>query len=160
MPKIPGKTHLSCFILRKKKSAVFTGADTCTFILIIGDMTMKSIMIHSFLQCLILTVVIETPVLWLIIRKLFNHSEQDVATRHIVAAGITASSATYPYLWYVAPAFAASELEANLIGEPLVILAETFILWSTLRLSVFQSFQASLICNFVTILFGIVLVTL
>ncbi len=49
------------------------------------------------------TIVIETVVLFLLIRKGFKIDGSTVATKKIIIAGIFASMITLPYVWYILP---------------------------------------------------------
>ncbi len=107
-----------------------------------------------FLAYLILTILMETPVLVVVIRHFFKLAISETPTSKIVFTGVLASLTTYPYLWYVFPALAADYNTAMVTGEIFVILVESLIIQGVLRLPHLQSLAVSCACNLTSIFLG------
>ncbi len=106
-----------------------------------------------FLKALAITVIVETIVLFLLLKFLFKKDFERMKIHRIVFAGVIASSATIPYLWFILPRFLDS---ANYVyvGEFLIVLAETIILNQVLDLKIEKAFVLSLVCNVSSFLIG------
>lgn len=107
-----------------------------------------------FLAYLLLTIIIETPVLYLIIRRFFHSGPAQVSPKRILLAGFLASFATYPYVWYVWPALLPDPDQALIAAELMVFLVEAVMLRAMLPLSLRQALMASFFCNMTTIILG------
>lgn len=107
-----------------------------------------------FLAYLLLTILMELPVLWLLLRRCSAGGQDGVSLSRIVAAGFLASFASYPYLWYVVPALIANRSLALVGGELFVAGVETLVYRAVLPLSWRRAMIVSLVCNLTTIVFG------
>ena len=116
---------------------------------------MRLAMALLFFKCLGATVVLETIVLWLSLRVLIK--KMAPSTNKIIFAGVLASSATFPYLWFVVPWFTTGALYVP-IGELIVTVAEAVILVWILNLTVRDGVLVSVLCNGVSLFLGVWLV--
>jgi len=104
-----------------------------------------------FLISLLLTLIIEIPILFIFIKYIFKKNK--IALKKIIIAGVIASALTLPYLWFIMPPFIKSNY--LLIGESLVIIAETLIYFYLLDLDLKRSFIISLFANVASFLIGL-----
>ena len=109
------------------------------------DFIRDSGVLIKFLIAWILTILIETVVLFLI-AKLFRRESQ-ILTSKIILIGFIASTITLPLLRFVLPLFIHYGAEYTLIWEPLAIFLETFILKYWLKISWKRAIMASIVCN-------------
>ncbi|MBU0647811.1 hypothetical protein KJ855_01380 [Patescibacteria group bacterium] len=109
-----------------------------------------------FLMSLFWTVVIETIVLFLALWLVFKKDFKDLSKFKILFTGIVASMATIPYLWFVLPKYLPVD-NFVLIGEILVVLAETIIIKYVLNLGWQKAFILSILCNVISYFFGLVI---
>jgi hypothetical protein len=107
-----------------------------------------------FFAYLFLTILIELPVLFAVIRKLFKIQAAEISHKTLFLCSFLCSFATYPYVWYVFPALIADELAALIIAEIVVVLVESLIIRGIMKISYTRSFIASLLCNLSTIVLG------
>lgn len=119
-----------------------------------GVAIMEYFKARLFLAYLFLTIIMETPVLFLMVRRAFKLAKVDVSTLRIIATSCLATLTTYPYLWYVFPALIPSYSIALVIAEIFVILIESLVIFGIMRLQYLQSFAASFACNLTTIVLG------
>ncbi len=115
---------------------------------------MQHFQTRLFLAYLLLTIIIETPVLFLVVRRFFHLSPAQLPLKKILTAGFLASFATYPYVWYVWPALLPEPNQALIAAEVMVFLVESAMLRTMLYLSVKQALLASFVCNMTTIVLG------
>ena len=115
---------------------------------------------YEFLLALVLTVIIETIVLFIIVRKLFKINKKKISNSILIFLGIFCSFSTLPYLWYILPFFIKDYFYFVLIGEIFVILIESLIYYFVLKLNYKRSFIISLICNLASFLIGTLIVWL
>jgi hypothetical protein len=102
---------------------------------------------ESFLAGLLLTLAIEVPLAWFLVRRVLKHSA--VSTSTIVFASLLASSLTLPYLWFVIermldPAY------STYVGELLVVLVEALVYYQLTSLWWREALGLSLIVNAVS----------
>lgn len=100
-----------------------------------------------FTASLLVTIVIETGVLFAVIRLLFKIARTETPTSLLVFTGILASSATLPYLWFVLPHWIHSYWVLALVGEPAVWLAESVFYRFTLKIGFGRAMLVSFLCN-------------
>jgi hypothetical protein len=100
-----------------------------------------------FLRGLGLTVVIETAVLFILLRALLRTGRETVGTGLIVAAGIIASAMTIPYVWFVFPYFIHTRMIYIITAESFAVLAEIPVLALILRVSLPKAALLSFLCN-------------
>jgi hypothetical protein len=103
-----------------------------------------------FLLALVTTWAIEIPILIVLIRYIFRENTLSIA--RIIGVGALCTALTFPYLWFVLPAY----LDTYYIpvGESLVILMEALILNKVLGLNPKIALICSLIMNFVSYYLG------
>lgn len=106
----------------------------------------------KFLISLLLTLVIEIPVLLLFINVLIK---KKINYPKIIFAGFLASTLSLPYLWFILPAFIKDFKYYSLIGEISVFLIEAFIYSQVLKLNAKNSLVASFFANLCSFLAGI-----
>ena len=107
-----------------------------------------------FLISLLLTLIIEIPIVFILVRHVFKLKKIKLSKILIIAA--LASVLTIPYLWFVLPPY----ILANnyvLVGEAIVILAESLIYKYFLELDWGRAFLTSFVANLVSTLFGLLL---
>ncbi len=108
-----------------------------------------------FLKSLLLTVSIETVVLYLLCR--FAIKPENTTLYRIVATGVLASMATLPYLWFIFPVYIDQRIWYIIISETVAVLAETLIIGVVLRVNLLKSFVCSFSCNAASFLTGVIL---
>ena len=107
-----------------------------------------------FLFALVLTCVIEVPVLVLLLRVIFK--EPSLPLIRIMGAGLLCTALTIPYLWFVLPPFVDAAYYVQ-IGEGLVIFVEALILNRLLGVTPKVALISSFVMNVVSFLLGLVL---
>jgi hypothetical protein len=98
----------------------------------------------AFAASLLATIVLEVSVLLFLVTIFKN--EKPLSSGRILAAGILASSATLPYVWFVIPE-TVPNLNSIYLGEILAIIAEGEIYVLTLGLSRPRALTYSFVCN-------------
>nr|WP_321498301.1 hypothetical protein [uncultured Methanolobus sp.] len=111
--------------------------------------------VYSFILSLFLTILIETSVLFLLMRYYFKDSE--IKTSLLLFAGIFSSFSTLPYLWFLLPQFIDSYGDLVVIGESSVILIEAVFYYFVLKVTIQRALQLSAICNLVSFTVGLVI---
>jgi len=104
-----------------------------------------------FLSSLLLTLVVEVPIVFLILRVKYKnfHSE------NVILAGILASVLTLPYFWFIAPAFIHDRTIYIIVGESMIVLIEAFIYYKLLKIKFTQALLVSFIANLASVLVGL-----
>ena len=105
----------------------------------------------KFLIAWILTVLIETIVLFAIV-KLFRKEEQ-ISNWRLILIWILASTITLPLLRFVLPLFVTNEIIYMTVWELAVTLIEIFIIKYWLKISRGKAILASVLCNLCSFLF-------
>lgn len=108
----------------------------------------------QFLIALITTILIETGVLYFIIRYVFKTKSYIISDRVIVFLGVFCSFATLPYLWFIMPVVFNSYYQLLFFGEILTILIESVIYSFILNLGYLKSLIISIVCNVLSLLGG------
>ncbi|ETA69446.1 hypothetical protein MettiDRAFT_2947 [Methanolobus tindarius DSM 2278] len=108
---------------------------------------------YLFLFSLFLTIIIETSVLFLLIR--FYFKIDDLSNSLLLFAGIFSSFSTIPYLWFLLPQFIDSYQNLALIGEISVFLVEAVIYYFVLKVTVQRALILSFTCNLVSFIVGL-----
>lgn len=103
-----------------------------------------------FLKSLLITLVIEVPIVFLLVKYLFK---KKINFNLIFIASI-ASILTLPYLWFILPAFILNKVIYIIFGEILVLLVEFVIYYFLLKLKLKQAFFIALIANLVSFSFS------
>jgi len=108
-----------------------------------------------FLKALVLTVTIETAVLFVLFKFIFK----SIAIRNyiLVLTGIFASSATLPYLWFIVPVFIHSKIWYHVVGESSVTLVESVIIMVMLRIKYSMALVVSIACNMTSYVIGLLI---
>ena len=110
---------------------------------------------YEFLFSLIFTISIETAVLFYLIRFIFKMDKSQLSNPLLIFSGIICSMATLPYLWFIFPVFLKSRTMFMIIGEIYVALVEAVILSFLLRLEAKKALIASVACNVISFIFGL-----
>ena len=111
----------------------------------------------DFLLALVVTILVETIVLFILARKVFKIGTKEVDTPKLIFTGIIASFATLPYLWFVLPAFIFDRITFIILGEGIVFLIEAAIYYFFLTHKVGQALALSLVCNITSVIVGLLL---
>ena len=109
----------------------------------------------SFLKSLILTVFIETLVLWILTRTFEKKKAFPVSV--ILIAGFFASFATLPYLWFIVPVFIKQPVPYSIICELFAVVVESIILFGFLKIAYHKCLLFSAICNIVSFSTGLLI---
>ena len=104
-----------------------------------------------FLSSLILTIVVESIVVLVLARYLYNKRNY----ADIVIASIIASTLTLPYFWFILPNYIHQRLPYVITGELIIILIEAVIYWRLLKLEPKHALIISFLANCTSILVGI-----
>lgn len=110
-----------------------------------------------FLKALAVTVTVETAVLILLIKVPFKYSLSNISIGRLLFAGIAASGATLPYLWFIAPWLIHSRPMAMGAGELFVFVFEALLYRYMLNTDYKKAALLSLCCNAASVLIGLVL---
>ncbi len=106
----------------------------------------------NFLKALACTICIETIVLYLLIKLLYKLP--DIKNWQLLLTGISASFSTLPYLWFILPVFIKTRITYSIIGEVIVIIIESALIFGLLRISYKRSLITSVACNMASFLAG------
>jgi hypothetical protein len=109
-----------------------------------------------FLIALAVTVVTETTVIFILIRALWKIASSDLSTARCLFAGIFASFATLPYLWFVLPAIVKPYELQVVSGEIGVFVVEAVFYYYLLNLSIRRSALLSFSANAASIIVGVI----
>lgn len=101
---------------------------------------------QTFLLALLLTLVIEIPVLFVSTKLLAPSRYDEMRKADIFAVGVVCSTLTLPYLWFVLPPFL-NAAHFLLEGEAVVTVVEALIISHFLRVGVARALFFSLLCN-------------
>lgn len=111
----------------------------------------------KYLTALIFTAITETVVLFLLMRFVFIENYRKSSIQKIISAGIFASAATLPHLWFILPAFIDNQLIYGITGELSVLIIEAVFYYFFLFSNWKKSFLTSFLCNLVSFLLGMVI---
>ena len=107
----------------------------------------------QFLWSLLLTIVVETAVLFVLVRRVLKMDQKTLGTETLAATGVITSGATLPYLWFVFPCILHTRVLFLTVSESFAVLAETVIIGLLCRLPLRKAFGLSMVCNMVS--FGV-----
>lgn len=107
---------------------------------------------QKFLFSLLLTVLIEIPVVVIFLKKVYKHAE--LKNSQIIFVGAIASALTLPYLWFVLPLWLVNRNAYIFGGEFLVIFVEAVIYYKLLNLKLSEAIIVSLVANLMSVLLG------
>jgi hypothetical protein len=108
---------------------------------------------HWFVAALLITLIVEVPVVWALSAYALKLEASDV---RIALTALLASVLTLPYLWFIAPATLDAHY-AVYVGEVLVILVEAILYKVLLRTSLRSALLLSLIANCLSFVAGLLL---
>lgn len=112
--------------------------------------------VHRLITSLFFTVVVETLIIYLLLKFVFK--EKHLTGKQIVLAGIFASFATIPYVWFVFPNLMDWPRNVSLIySELFVFMVEAIFYKIFFKTSWFISLFLSLIANIVSFTLGPIL---
>jgi hypothetical protein len=102
---------------------------------------------YSFLLYAFITLLTESAVVLLLLRKSLRIGKRQLTNKEIVSATVCASSLTIPYVWFVFPNLFENFATAIWISEFFVFVVEVLFYRMFLRLSYKQAFLISFIAN-------------
>jgi hypothetical protein len=109
---------------------------------------------EQFLIALVLSLLIEVPILLAMVR--FAFKLRTIGTVRLSIAGVLASCLTLPYLWFIAPVIFGG-VYAIIVGEIVVFLVEAGVYALVLQVSIRRALLVSLIANLASLAVGLVL---
>ncbi len=105
----------------------------------------------DFLQAYLLTVFIETIILYIILRKRYNNYI-------IVRNSILVNTITLPVVWFFFPSLLVGHTVQTIVAEFFAFFTEAVLyVWLFKKLRFFDAASISFICNFLSFIFGIIL---
>jgi len=107
----------------------------------------------EFFISLLLSLIIEIPILYLFIR--FIYKNKKISVKKIIFTGIVASSLTLPYLWFVLSPYILSNYYIYIV-EILVFFVEGLIYYEFLELRFDKALIVSFICNLISFIIGVI----
>jgi hypothetical protein len=110
-----------------------------------------------FLESLVITIVVETAVLIGVVRKIFKIGRKKITYKYLFFAGFFCTFSTISYLWYLLPNMISDWVIYVIVGEFLVFLTESIMLFFILKLSIRQSLLASFLCNYISFVLGLII---
>lgn len=117
--------------------------------------TIYSMYFLSFLKSLLITVILETIILFFLC-KLF-YKKDNLKTRKIILTWIVASTITLPILRFVLPHIFHNYTIYAIVGEVFVTFVEIFIIKYLLDINRQKSTIASMACNLFSVIIGLLL---
>lgn len=111
----------------------------------------------QFLFSLLLTIIIETVILFIVIRRLLKITNKSISNNILFFLGSFCSFSTLPYLWFLLPFFIHNYFYYVLIGEIFVIILESFIYYFILNIGYKKAFIVSFLCNLISFLIGLLI---
>lgn len=109
---------------------------------------------EQFLVALFITLLIEVPMLFAMVR--FAFGLRTIGAGRLSIAGVLASGLTLPYLWFIAPVIL-DGVYAVIVGEILVFLVEAGVYVLVLQVSIRRALLVSFIANLASLVVGLVL---
>ncbi|MGE5395649.1 MAG: hypothetical protein ACM3P1_12980 [Candidatus Saccharibacteria bacterium] len=109
----------------------------------------------NFLKALLLTIFIETTVLFLLFYTVFKNEKY--AHWLLLLTGTIPTMATLPYLWFIIPLFIHAKLWYNLVCESLAVIVESVIILGLLKVKYPKALMISFICNMASYLVGLLI---
>ena len=107
----------------------------------------------QFLKALALTILIELPLLWIVVRKLFREKKP---AAFLLFTGLTANLSPLPLAWFLFPAFL-KQAPYVMVTEIFAVLFETAAYGIILKIPTKKAFMVSLGCNAFSFLLGLVI---
>lgn len=111
--------------------------------------------IFHFLLALLVTIFIETLILFLLFKT--RYKKLNITNRLLLITGFITSFSTLPYVWFVFPAFIASRFPYIAFSECFAIIIESAIIYKLLKVDYKKALLASVICNVISFLIGLLI---
>ena len=112
--------------------------------------------VHRFITTEFITIAVETAVLFFLMWYVFK--KEKLTAQQLLFAGIFASFATIPYVWFVIPNITVWPRQTSLrYSEPFVTIVEAIWYRFALKTDWRVSFIVSIVCNVASYLFDIIL---
>ena len=108
-----------------------------------------------FLKALLLTIFIETVVLFLLFKVFYKTLK--INNWLLLLTGILTSFSTLPYLWFILPLFIKTKTLYVLTSETSAVLIESVIIWALLRINYTKALVVSIACNMSSFLIGLLI---
>ncbi|WP_135612444.1 hypothetical protein [Methanococcoides sp. AM1] len=115
---------------------------------------------YHFLLALLVTVMVETTMLFALVRYLFKIDRATIPDSLLLFTGTFCSFSTLPYLWFVLPVFIRTYSHLVAIGEISVVLVEAVMYYFILKVRMEKALFFSFICNLASFLAGVYLFSL
>jgi len=100
---------------------------------------------QEFFYALLLTLAIEMPIVFVIIR--YSYKKIELKVSQIIFISALASILTLPYLWYIYPALILNSVYYVFSGELLVVFVEAIIYKQLFKIKLWEALSLSLISN-------------
>lgn len=107
----------------------------------------------GFLKALLLTIIVETAVLFLLFKLYFKTLK--ISNWILLLTGILATLATLPYLWFIFPLFIHVKLWYIVVSELSAIVIESVIILGLLKINYPKALLVSFVCNATSYLIGL-----
>jgi hypothetical protein len=107
-----------------------------------------------FLYALLFSLLIETTVLYILLRKIWPKKFQKLSTPMIIFSGIITTLSTLPMIWFVLPLFTNTVTYAP-VAETIAVLVEAIEYRVLLQTTMKRALWISLTCNMVSFLIGL-----
>jgi hypothetical protein len=108
----------------------------------------------EFLFGLIASIIVETIVLFFLVRKVFLIKEKSISSLHLVFTGFIATFSTLPYVWFILPIVLTNFLLYVAVSEVFAIVGEALIYYFVIKISIRRVFVISLVCNLASFVLG------
>ncbi|MFB9079483.1 hypothetical protein ACFFLS_06320 [Flavobacterium procerum] len=112
-------------------------------------------MVLDFLTALLLTIFIETLILFLLFKT--KYKNLNIQKQQLLFTGIIASFLTLPYVWFVFPAFIHSQFPYIITSEVFAVMIESVIICKLLKIEYKKAFWISLLCNVISFSIGLMM---
>ena len=109
----------------------------------------------NFLKALLLTITIETAVLFLLFKVIYKTLNKN--NWILLLTGILTTFATLPYLWFILPLFIHTKLLYVIVSELSAIVVESVIILGVLKINYSKAMLISLTCNTCSYLIGLLI---
>jgi hypothetical protein len=111
---------------------------------------------EKFIISLILTLLIEIPLLFVLV--VFFYKVKEISFVRIFFSGIIASTLTLPYFWFILPPFINGRYYL-ITGEGLVVLIESFIYMLVLPIRINRALLISFVLNLTSWILGMTIIS-
>lgn len=111
--------------------------------------------IINFLEALLITIGIETLILFLFFKTIYRKLK--IRNILLLVTGITASLFTLPYVWFVFPVFIHHRIPYLIVSESFAVIIESFLIYKLLKIEYKKAFLVSLICNVISFSIGLLI---